>query len=882
MNTNTENARLSAEDIVDSVRESLIVLDDTMRVVSANRSFYRTFRVSPAQTEGRLIYELGNGQWNIPQLRHLLEIALAQRGSFEDFEVRHAFEQIGEKVMRLNARRLERGGGRPWRVLLAVEDITDTYAARQRLERSEAKYRKFVEEINSIIISFNTQGLITFVNSFGEKIFGYRRDELVGKPFVGTIIPLTDSRGHDNSHIATEIFVNPLRYYANESEGVRRDGSRVQFTWNAKAVRDADGLVSEILIDGNDVTELARMRKEAERKSATLEATIDAIPDGYIIYDTAGMVLRMNAAARDMLGYTEKDLALPYEQRLRHVAVLTATGEPIPTERFPPRRAMNGETVRNEIIQVQGRGQRHWLSVSASPISPRDHEMLGVVTQLTDITPLHRLQEQLASERNFVDAILQTSAALIAVLTVDGRFVRFNKACEQLTGYTADEVIGSSLLDLLIPPDEHDMVRRVIDRVRTDKAGFEHEHHWLTKSGGRRFVRWAYSPLTDDTGNVSHYVKAGIDITDRRLAEIALEESREDLNRAQAVAHVGSWRLDIRRNWLTWSDEVYRIFAIPPKAHMTYEKFLAAVHPDDRERVDRAWQDALQGAPYDIEHRIIADGAVKWVRQKARIELDENGATRGGFGTVQDVTERKRLDDDLKRRADELAAANTELESFSFSVSHDLRNPLNNIVALTGVLRGRAMELLDEAGRKSIDEIEANTTRMAHTMTDLLQLSRISRGELKLEQTDLSALIRRLLEELENREPQRAVKSHVQDGMRVQSDSGLIHLAIENLIGNAWKYTAERKTTVIEAGMETRPEETVFYVRDNGVGFDMRDAERIFSPFQRAHARRQFGGSGIGLSIVQRVIQRHGGRVWAESEKGKGACFFFSLPRGNE
>ncbi|MBD3240732.1 MAG: PAS domain S-box protein, partial [Chitinivibrionales bacterium] len=244
LNTTTQGMQLSPEEIVDSVREAIIILDDSMRVISANRSFYCKFEVSAEQTEGRLIYELGNGQWNIPQLRHLLETVIPLQTNFENFEVRHRFEQLGERVMRLNARRLLRGGGKPGLVLLAIDDITDAYTTRVQLEKSEAKYRKFVEEINSIIISFSDEGLITFINEFGARIFGYRRDELLGKPFVGTIIPIVESNGRDNSHIATEIFIDPPKYYANENEGVRKDGTRVRFTWNAKAVRDASGVVS--------------------------------------------------------------------------------------------------------------------------------------------------------------------------------------------------------------------------------------------------------------------------------------------------------------------------------------------------------------------------------------------------------------------------------------------------------------------------------------------------------------------------------------------------------------------------------------------------------------------------------------------------------------
>jgi len=210
----SEEARLHAEGIVDSIREALIVLNDSLRVVSANSAFHRQFRVAPEETEERLIYDLGNRQWDVPELRHLLETIIPRQTSFDDFEVRHRFQQIGEKVMVLNARRVERETGKPGLVLLAIEDITERSVMRRRLEESEARYRKLVEEINSIIIAFDRRGMISFFNRFSEKLFGYHRDEMVAKPLVGTVVPEVDSRGTDNSRIIEHVIAEPEKYYS--------------------------------------------------------------------------------------------------------------------------------------------------------------------------------------------------------------------------------------------------------------------------------------------------------------------------------------------------------------------------------------------------------------------------------------------------------------------------------------------------------------------------------------------------------------------------------------------------------------------------------------------------------------------------------------------
>lgn len=254
------------------------------------------------------------------------------------------------------------------------------------------------------------------------------------------------------------------------------------------------------------------------------------------------------------------------------------------------------------------------------------------------------------------------------------------------------------------------------------------------------------------------------------------------------------------------------------------------------------------------------------------------------ISVVRDITDRRRaeariqaLNEDLARRYAELEAANRELEAFSYSVSHDLRAPLRAIDGFSQALLEDCELRLDDQGRDYLRRIRAATRRMGDLIDDLLALSRVTRQEMRRERVDLSALARSVVAQLRRLEPARSVEVVIADGLEAEGDSHLLRLVLENLLGNAWKFTGRQPEARIEFGAVDEGSRPAFFVRDNGVGFDMAYADKLFAPFQRLHAMSDFPGTGIGLATVQRIVARHGGRVWAVGEEGKGATFFFTL-----
>lgn len=285
--------------------------------------------------------------------------------------------------------------------------------------------------------------------------------------------------------------------------------------------------------------------------------------------------------------------------------------------------------------------------------------------------------------------------------------------------------------------------------------------------------------------------------------------------------------------------------------------------------------------------REISRGGDYRIRAKKLTE-DELGVLVDGFNGMLGEIQRRdakvleaqsHLEQRVAERTAQLQALNKELETFSYSVSHDLRAPLRSIHGFSQAILEDYSDRLDGVGKGYLDRVCAAAQRMGQLIDDLLQLSRVTRTEPSLEEMDLSAAVASIAQELREREPQRIAEFVMAPGVHVQADPRLLRVALENLLENAWKFTSRKPTTRIEFGVDPSKGEPVYYLRDNGAGFDMAFADKLFSPFQRLHSPAEFPGTGIGLANVQRVIQKHGGRLWAEAAPDQGATFYFTLAR---
>lgn len=385
------------------------------------------------------------------------------------------------------------------------------------------------------------------------------------------------------------------------------------------------------------------------------------------------------------------------------------------------------------------------------------------------------------------------------------------------------------------------------------------------------------------------------DIQQRKQIEQALRASEDRYRRLVESTNVVPWEANPAEWRFTYvGPQAETLLGYP--LHIWYsEGFLTSyLHQDDRHLAYKLFTEA-QGKDQTIEFEcrmLGADGNVVWVMLVATAIPDESGE-RHLQGYLIDVSARKateielnhyrnHLEELVEQRTKALAAANKELEAFSYSVSHDLRAPLRSVDGFSQVLLEDYSDKLDDAGRQYLGRIRKATQNMSSLIDDLLNLSKLTRSDINTQPVNLSDVAAEIVQELQGAEPEREVAVNIMPNLVTDADPKLIHVALQNLLANAWKFTARAPHAEIRFGATHIDGQNAFFVSDNGAGFDMAYADKLFGAFQRLHSPQEFEGNGVGLAIVQRIVTRHNGRVWAKGALNQGATFYFTLPRPPE
>lgn len=458
---------------------------------------------------------------------------------------------------------------------------------------------------------------------------------------------------------------------------------------------------------------------------------------------------------------------------------------------------------------------------------------------------------------------------------------------------TEDKVKGFEVggVDYITKPFQHEEVlARVTTHLRLRKLTREIEE--AKENLERRVVE-----RTAELAQANVRLKQEIDERVRieavqQQAEEALRKSEALLNATQRLTKVGGWEFDVKSGRSFWTEELYRIHEIPNDPNIDHlQASLGCYRPEDRPIIYDAFRHACEkGEAYDLELPFTTyQETPLWVRTTAQPVYEEGQVVRL-VGNLMDITERKRAEEEIRRlnqdleqrvlnRTAQLEAANKELEAFAYSISHDLRAPLRHIDGFLELLHKKTAATLDEQVRHYMDAIAESAKRMGLLIDDLLSFSRMGRHELFKTPVDLTALAQEVIQDFEQETRGRNIRWGVAELPIVSGDRALLRIVLVNLLSNALKFTQPRALVEIEIGYTHGENETVFFVRDNGVGFDMHYADQLFGVFQRLHQQEDFEGTGIGLANVRRIIERHGGRTWAEGEIDHSATFYFSLPQ---
>ena len=379
-------------------------------------------------------------------------------------------------------------------------------------------------------------------------------------------------------------------------------------------------------------------------------------------------------------------------------------------------------------------------------------------------------------------------------------------------------------------------------------------------------------------------------LTQIQERDAALRQNEERFRQLANAVPAFVWTTDASGAAIYFNEPWYEFTGRMPGDSLGF-RWAQAVHPDDRENYLRAWHNSvMEGTPFEAEARFQrAHADYRWFLSRAHPGRDLDGRITTWFGTSTDIEDKKRaeekinqmnvsLEQRVQERTAQLEASNRELEAFSYSVAHDLRAPLRSIDGFNQALIEDYSAQLPDAARQLFQRARLASQRMSQLIDDLLNLSRVARAELRRQRINLSEVATAIAADLQKSEPERRVNFQIEPGLFVQGDDRLLRLVLENLLGNAFKFTRNKEAAEIEFGSIEKDGQRLLFVRDNGAGFKMEYAGKLFGPFQRLHAVTEYPGTGIGLATVHRILMRHGGKIWPEAEEDKGATFYFTLP----
>lgn len=497
-------------------------------------------------------------------------------------------------------------------------------------------------------------------------------------------------------------------------------------------------------------------------------------------------------------------------------------------------------------------------------------------------------------------ALLLDGVAEHAIYLLDpqGRIASWNTGAARIKGYSAEEVLGKSIAMFYVPEDVARGLPAHALREAAAHGRFEVEGQRVRKNGTRFWAHVTIFPLYDEKRELLGFAKVLQDISERKNAEKAMEESLRASEEARKELADFKYAID-QHAIVATTDVKGRITYVNDRFCQISKYSRAELLGQDHRIINSGhhpkkffrelYRTIAHGETWHAEICNRAkDGSLYWVDTTVVPLLTVEGKPRQYIAMRTDITTRKRAEEELAeqstkmeerviQRTAQLEAANRELEAFTYSVSHDLRAPLRHIAGFSGILLEEFRAELKPDAQRYLERILEGTRRMGQLVDEMLNLARVGRYQLKAQRTDLNAIVGELMPILQPECQGRIVEWRIERMAPAQCDPVLLKQVLQNLLSNAIKFTRKQEHAVITVGEVQCGLETAIFVRDNGVGFDMKYADKLFGVFQRLHRAEEFEGTGVGLATVQRIVQKHGGRVWAESMPGQGATFYFTL-----
>lgn len=571
-----------------------------------------------------------------------------------------------------------------------------------------------------------------------------------------------------------------------------------------------------------------------------------------------------------------------------------------------------GNVWRGEIRNRAKDGSMYWVDTTIVPFLDGEGKPRQYMAIRTDISERRRA----AQWHNHLAAVVESSDDAIIAKTLAGTITSWNRGAERLFGYSTTEAVGQSMRMLFLQErveEESDILRRIGRGERVDHF----ETVRIRKDGTRIDVSLTISPVKNEHGAIIGASNIARDITERKQVQVRLAAQAQELSlKSQELSRSrqalenqtlllqsvldslteGLVAADAQGTFLLWNPAAAKIVgmgaaSVPPEEwsrhYGIYLDDTVTPFPHEKTPLTRAIHGESSTAVMYLRNPELAEGV--WVEASANPLRDKNGTACGGVVAFRDITQRRRdeykirklneeLEDKVAQRTAQLEAANRELEAFTYSVSHDLRAPLRHIGGFSRILTEDFGPTLDPEARRHLQRIEDGVQRMGLLVDELLNLGRVGRHTIKLQNSELNSMVEEVVSLLQPETQNRSIVWNIARLPCALCDPILVKQVFQNLLSNALKFTRPRDRATIQIGCRENQGQILVFVRDNGVGFNKKYSDKLFGVFQRLHGPEQFEGTGIGLATVKRIVNKHGGRVWAESELGQGATFYFSLP----